>query len=139
MGARVYSDSDRDTALLALAANRGNVKHTADALNMPEQTLRDWKAEDNTPDREKKRGSLAVQFEHMAEVALGVALEKIDQADAYHAALISGISTDKARLLKGEATAINESRSINLSMLSDEEVDTLRMLTAKAEGTPVSG
>ena len=111
---RRYSDEDRANALAALAANGGNVNRTAEQLGIPEATVRAWANGDRHPEAsqacEQKKPALADQFQALAEKLVGIAAEKADKLNAKDAVIAAGVAVDKARLLRGEPTQINEER-----------------------------
>lgn len=111
---RRYSDVEQGEALAALTANGGNVLRTAAVTGIPETTLRQWARGVCRPLpaelREQKKSELAERFEAMAFAAVEVVADKLEQLQPYQAALVAGICTDKALLLRGEATSIHETR-----------------------------
>jgi transposase-like protein len=111
---RRYSDGERSDALAALAANGGNVKRTAKALGIPEKTLANWAKGDRHPEAaragEEKKGPLADQFQQLAEKLLCVALDKAHLLNAKDAVVAAAVAVDKMRLLRNEATQIDEHR-----------------------------
>src|SRR4051812_14575665 len=86
MARPVHTDDDKGRAVRALTANEGNVKRTSRELDIPEQTVRDWK-------KEMERGQLSPSvveavpaaidatvndFERMRDKALIALEEEID-------------------------------------------------------------
>lgn len=118
MARRNYTDDDKARVIALLAANEGNVKRTSRELNIPEQTVRDWKTE-------AERGQLSPTvaaavpaalddqidtFERIRDKAL-VALEgEIDAGNVKGRDLITaaGVLTDKLRIMQGQATSRTE-------------------------------
>ena len=160
-GRRLYSDRERGEALAALEANRGNVKATAEALGIPGQTLRQWHqgerhaldkmrgldtdrevreaAERDPALRDALKSKLADGFEALAAKAIGVAHDKVEDASAYQAALIAAIATDKALLLRGEATTIVSTADAERLAAFRARYSTVRPATVLAsiqEGAP---
>ena len=106
---RQYSDVDKATALLSLEANGGNVLRTARALNIPQQTLREWAASKHTsvdvPNiRDKKRPELIDLFLNEVYEAVGLMPDKRAEASYSDLGRMVGILTDKIQLLKGGVT-----------------------------------
>ncbi len=120
-GRRMYSDADIAEALAHLRANGNNVLATAQALGIPESTLRAW----NDGDRRARAVAeldphLCEQVkQRLAQRAQGVAermLTRLETADlegvnVRDAAVVFGIAVDKMQILRGEASAIVESRN----------------------------
>jgi transposase-like protein len=113
-GRRRYTDEDRANALAALAANGGNLSRTAAQIGIPAKTLENWTKGTNHPHAAKlgelKKPALAEQFRALAEKLVGIACEKADRLNAKDAVIAAGVAIDKARLLDGEPTQINEQR-----------------------------
>lgn len=95
--------------MVALAANGGNIKATAAALGIAPRTLRRWRDGGAGVPPENKL-SLADILEDVARKILDAMPDKIEGADLKSAALAVAIAIDKARLLRGEATSIEEKR-----------------------------
>ena len=135
---RRYSDQERAEALAALAANNGNLSHTARQLGIPRATLEAWAkqkrhaeaAENVAPEKE----ALADRLEILAGKLLdGVTEEKIAVSGPKELLTSLGIAVDKMQLLRGQPTSINDTtHRADLSRLSDEELDTLERLAARA-------
>lgn len=108
---RRYTDGDREAALAALAANGGNLKATAAALGIPPKTLRSWRDQGGDFAPHKKEG-MAEALDRAAWTLLGALTDKDRIADAplNQVATSMGIAIDKARLLRGESTNIEEKR-----------------------------
>jgi hypothetical protein len=120
---RRYTDHDRADALAWLAGNAGNVARTARELRVPRATLQAWAEGSRHPEAAEhaapKKAALADLFEHLARESLGLAGERMATASFAQLVLAACQAADKMRLLRGEATAINE---FDLSRLSDEEL-----------------
>jgi transposase-like protein len=105
-----YTDQQQAEALALVQANGGDTAATSAATGIPEATLRAWRDGERRPPVvqlcSEKKEALAEQFEALAERAVQVADAKVESASARDAAVIAGIATDKALLLRGEATAI---------------------------------
>lgn len=106
---RSYSDADKAKALIALDLNGGNVKYTAEQLNLPRKTLATWKDgnhinEDVVSIRHNKTQELANKFEDLANLYIGQAVLTVDSAKGTNAITGAGIAVDKMRLLRGEST-----------------------------------
>ena len=111
MARRRYSDEDKASALAALKANGGMAGRTAKQLGIPLTTLRHWRdgqgiAFDAELGR-RKESDAAQEYEDIAELARQRAKAALPDASAYQAAIVAGTFTDKARLLRGEATEIH--------------------------------
>lgn len=137
---RRYSDSERATALAALAANGGNLDRTAKALGIPFTTLKQWADGTRHPEAsqmsEQKKEDMAAALEEVAWKLLRSLESKIDTAPLSQAATSMGIAIDKARLLRGEPTTISEATThVDLSKLSDKELDDAERLALKAAGS----
>jgi len=107
---RSYSDADKAKALIALDLNGGNVKYTAEQLNLPRKTLATWKDgnhinEDVVSIRHNKTQELANKFEDLANIYINQAVLTVDKATGTNAITGAGIAVDKMRLLRGESTA----------------------------------
>jgi transposase-like protein len=121
-----YSDEQKGEALAALAANDGNVSKTRRQLSWDtvpsHKTIRRWEEQASDPETsadegvrksaDRKKEGLADRLE---EIAWNIS-ERIDSEQKLADATISQLTTafgtvvDKMRLLREEATEINESR-----------------------------
>lgn len=115
MAKRRYSDDERAQALAALAANGGNVSGTARSLGVPTDTLRHWAKGKRHPEAakmaEEKKAPLADLFELFVSRVLSLTTDAdIQGATLRDRFTAAGIAIDKARLLRGEPTAISEER-----------------------------
>lgn len=120
---RRYTDAEQADALAALDANAGCIATTSREIGIPEQTLRHWRDGDCRPCPpelvEQRKSARALAYDEFADRALAVAMDKVGELDAKAAIIASAVATDKALLLRGEATSITESRD-------DERVTRLR-------------
>lgn len=133
-----YSDEQKGNALLALKANAGNVRKTADQTGIPRGTLRSWasgkgvtaKAEKHA---EKSAAKLADSIEEVARAILAKILTSTasPEADIQKLATSFAILVDKMLLVNGQPTAISqqalspEERDERLARIRDR-VDRLR-------------
>ena len=106
---RRYSDHDKAKALMALDLNGGNVKYTAQQIDIPRKTLGEW-ANGNIPEdvatlRHNKTLDLASKFEDLAHLYIAQAVDTVENAKGTNAITGAGIAVDKMRLLRGESTA----------------------------------
>ena len=106
---RRYSDHDKAKALIALDLNGGNVKYTAQQINIPRKTLSQWNnghiPDDVASIRHNKTKDLADKFEDLAHLYIAQAVDTVDKANGTNAITGAGIAVDKMRLLRGESTA----------------------------------
>lgn len=137
---RRYSDEERAEALAALAANGGDLAATARQLGLPRKTLEGW-ARGRTPApaadlRHEKKASLADRLDELAHALVGDLLT--DRVASYKdKALSMGIAIDKARLLRGQPTAITDhTHRPDLSRLTDAELEALEALAARVNPQP---
>ena len=111
---RRYSDDDRAAAVAAVTANNGNVQKTANELGLPHQTLVNWVKCTRRPEATimsvARKLTLAEALEEVAWKLLDSLPDKIDGSSLSMTAVAMGIAIDKARLLRGEPTAILEDR-----------------------------
>lgn len=112
---RDYSVQDKAAALAWLEANGGNVLKTSKELEVPQQTLRDWRdgkhidAEINEKRDEKKR-ELGELFEECCRLYLQRAMDAgaIDDTKGKDAVIAAATAFDKHQLTKGGPTSINK-------------------------------
>ena len=107
---RTYSDADKAKALIALDLNGGNVKYTAEQLNIPRITLHSWKEGEYLNDdvlaiRNNKTKDLADKFESLAHLYIGQAIQTVDSAKGTNAITGAAVAVDKMRLLRDQSTA----------------------------------
>ena len=109
-----YTDAEAAAALAVLEENKGNVAATSRATGIPEQTIREWR---NGSVRilppelvAEERARRAASWEMAQDLAVDRVIAKVGEASPYQAAIIAGIATEKALLLRGEATSITETR-----------------------------
>ena len=134
---RQYSDEEKASALAALDANRGNVKATAQVLRIPASTLTRWRdGEGVVPAvadmREIKKADLADRLEDLAHLITDTMPNKLADADLQKLATSLGITIDKMRLLREQATSISQN-------LTDEQrvervADLLERARARRDG-----
>ncbi len=114
MGTRTqnYSERERGVALAALDANGGDVSATSRAVNVPRQTLTQWRDETRAPVppevRHAERERMALACERVAWRLLRRTNKKIKDMSGAQAALAFCQIVDKCLLLRGEATAITQ-------------------------------
>lgn len=124
-----YTDDDRANALAALAANGGNVKLTANQIDIPETTIRKWLSSEQHPEITKKgaqkKGPLSDYLEKIAWQLADSLPGKTDQSSLQQVATSLGIVIDKMRLLRNEPTEINRNEGgadDDLRKLTDEQL-----------------
>lgn len=109
---RRYSDEDRANALAALAANEGNVNHTANQLGIPAKTLESWAKGQRHPEAaqlcEEKKPELADALEEVARKLADAMPGKVADAGLRDTAIALGIAVDKMRLLREAPTSITQ-------------------------------
>lgn len=115
--------------MAAVHANGGNVYQTAKKIGIPEKTLEHWVKSVHKPqaakDGEEKRGDMADALDRIAWKLLDALEGKIGDAPLSQTATSLGIAIDKARLLRGEPTAItqhDERRTIAAAIFADPAV-----------------
>ncbi len=113
MTKRTYSPDEKGAALAALDANGGNVKRTAAMVDVPRKTLEGWDngsgvTSEVEASREQKTLELANSFEDLARKIVAAAPDKIEKAGLKDSVFSAAIAIDKSRLLRGQATSINE-------------------------------
>lgn len=137
---RRYTDDERAAALAALAANGGNVFRTAAQLGIPATTIKNWAKGYRHPEAaemgEQKKGPMADALEAVAWKLLDSIPSKIAKATLAQVSTSMGISIDKARLLRGEPTNIEESR--NDDRLAEFRKRYLAAQSTDDAGEPVS-
>jgi hypothetical protein len=103
---RRYTTIERGAAVAAVAANSGSVHGTAKILGIPETSLRQWcngrRHPELLPLSERYKKELADKLAHFADLAIGVALKKVNELSAYQAVICACIATDKWLLLTGQ-------------------------------------
>jgi len=125
-----YTDDDRARAVALFQANGGNAKRTAQLLGVSRSTLRGWIGKIRTERVASTTGvarmppaelvqdrslELGNRFEDVAVLALGEGMEEaILKSSAKDRAVVAGIATEKAQLLKGRPTNRNETLSVQL-------------------------
>ena len=134
---RRYTDDEVAVALATLEACGGNVSRTARTLDMPANTIRNWRTGKRRVPPElvrEKRLVLATIYEDIAYKAAGLISGALDHLQAQSAddALdrlaelnrVSGTATDKLQLLSGRPTERHE----HVDMTPDEAVGIARRL-----------
>jgi transposase-like protein len=110
-----YSDEQKAEALAVLDGNDGNYARTSRDTGIPRPTLKRWDEKRelyglNESVQEKKEG-LSERLEALAHLGIdALTPERLATAPVRDVATAVGIAIDKARLLRGEPTAINENR-----------------------------
>ena len=111
MPQRSYTDEERTAALLALAANGGNVKQTALQLGLPRKTLETWHRGIHhahvAETCHAKRLPLADQFEAIAHRALDLLPGRLEEASPRDLIVVAAVAADKMRLLREQPTHIS--------------------------------
>lgn len=115
---RSYTDEERRAAVV-LAMTKG-VYAASKELGIPKQTVSEW-FNGNRQWRtrayvEEHKGQLADAFEQLAWELLTEAREKMGEAPLNHIMTGAGIAVDKARILRGEPTNINQNHNANLNL-----------------------
>jgi transposase-like protein len=132
MARREYTPEQRAACLAALAANGGNLAKTARQCGVPRMTLLDWTrdaegrvTERPSPPPSPPKTPVALEAQELLPAATqaladateekarqllgGLTPEKIKGMPGEKLMVAFGIAVDKMRLLRGEATSINES------------------------------
>lgn len=133
-----YSEDDKAAALAFLDAHDGNTFKAALALDIPETTLRTWKdgmgVHPNIAiKREVKKAELADLFEHAARLYLGRAVDEnaINESTGKEAMTAAAIAVDKMRLLRDQATSIQQKQP---GISPNDLLQRLRELAAASRG-----
>lgn len=140
---RRYTDVQRAEALAALAANGGDLTATASRTGIPRRTIENWSKGNVHPDvtklGEEKKADLADRLEAIAWKLAEAIPDKIDAAPLNQTAVALGIAIDKARLLRGQPTNINDNTH-RIAELTDAEIDQrIRELEERLPGGVVAG
>jgi transposase-like protein len=122
-----YSEDQKSEALAVLASNGGNVSATRRQLDWSEvpahKTIRRWERRADSPQHDEdrkvgesadqKKKTLADRLEESAWTMVGVMDDEDKLREARINQLTTGFGTlvDKMRLLREEATEINENRN----------------------------
>jgi hypothetical protein len=120
---RTYSAQFKGEALALLKANKDNVLATAEQLNIPRLTLREWAinqrgiTEQVREFQHEKETDLAARYRTAAGLYLEHAIDPltIRASTGLEAMKASGIATDKSQLLIGAPT------SISATVMSEDE------------------
>lgn len=115
MGKRQYSDEDKAVALAALDTHHGCVREAAAFAGVPEATLADWRDGKGVSPavgeiRAGIKRPLADRLEDIAHELADAIPERIPKASLMQVTTSLAIAVDKMRLLRNEATSINETR-----------------------------
>jgi len=122
------SPEDIEIGLQALAETGGNAEEASRKTGIPANTLREWKLQfgDEFGElRREKRSDLIEDVWAAAAEALGFLRKKLRRMKGKDLAVTYGILTDKALLLGGEPTGINENREKPMIYLPKVEDDPL--------------
>ncbi len=107
---RSYSENEKAAALAALAANAGNVSHTARQIGIPAKTIENWSRgqvhADVARTGEEKKIDLADKLELVAHKLADAMDGKIADASLQQVATSFAITIDKMRLLREQSTSI---------------------------------
>ena len=146
---RTYSDADKAKALIALDLNGGNVKYTAEQLNIPRITLHSWKEGEYLNDdvlaiRHNKTQDLADKFESLAHLYIGQAIQTVDSAKGTNAITGAAVAVDKMRLLRDQSTANIDVRSDAINALIAKGIvanieDAKALLATVVDGELIDG
>lgn len=134
---RQYSADDQAQALAALAANGGNICHTAIQINVSETTLRRWRdrsqqlehppTQTQQTQQTQQNRDLSAALEAIAWMLLDAMPERITEAPLNQ--LISSlVAIDKMQLFQ-EKLLNSETNPINLSKMTNEQLEQLERLT----------
>jgi hypothetical protein len=136
-----YGVQERVGAVVAFMVH-GSIRRTAEAVNLPASTLRDWKNQEWWADlyaevRAEKESEFQAGFSRIVQAAIGEIEDRLENGDvklvkgkdgyeqqrvpisAKDATVIAGISYDKLRLSLNLPTSISSSQK-SLSELSQE-------------------
>jgi transposase-like protein len=118
---RQYSEDDKASVLALLEVNGGNITQTANELQVPASTIRQWRDGGGvngavTQKRDLKKGTLADKLEAVAHKLVAAMEGKIDDATLQQVTTSLGIAVDKMQLLRNKPTEIVDDAS-----LTDEE------------------
>lgn len=109
---RRYSDQEQADALATLDACDGNISEASRVLGIPHETIRAWVAGLRRPAIphlvDASKAALAERYDRIVSKLLDVCEDpdKLDKMSAAAAMLAACQGTDKALLLRGEATTI---------------------------------
>jgi len=135
---RRYSDRERCDALIAVAANHGDVRRTAKELGIPYWTLMNWYRGTRHPEAralaEEASSMLADRLEEMAHLVLDELPDKVPEASVDHLNKLLANVVEKMRLLREQPTAIGK---VDGDM-TDDELDR-RIAAAEAELAALAG
>lgn len=142
-----YSEDDKAAALAFLEAHDGNTFKAANELDIPETTLRAWKngmgVHPNIALKcEVKKSELSDLFEAAARLYLGRAVEEnaIQESTGKEAMTAAAIATDKMRLLRDQATSIQQRQpGLSPNELFERLTSAVRSLEGGTAGTVAPG
>jgi hypothetical protein len=138
---REYTDAEKASALAALDANGGNVRHTARQLDIPETSLREWSKGRNGPPGAdlcaQKKKELGEGLEDLARQLIGGLSDpaKIKATKLTDLAVALGIAVDKMRLVRDQATQISGHEDLT----PEQRLDRLGELFRLAESRRAAG
>ena len=109
-----YTDDQRTQAAIQYAI-KGNMVAVAKDTGIPRKTIVDWKGSDWWDSiiaevRQENTNYQVARYTAIIEKAQEITLAKLPEATAAQAAVISGIATDKARLLLNLPTSISSTQ-----------------------------
>lgn len=146
MGKSTPLTTDQIAAIHLAYAETGSYAAAAEIAGVSDQTARRYikKAEQGDIDpvlsaavAQKKADIVAVMAEaRMMALQAMMDPEKLAKTSPTALATVVGILTDKMQLLKGEPTSITESRQLDLSQLSADELETIAEISEKLHVTP---
>ena len=113
---RIYTAEEQARAYVVLETNQGNIMRTARDCNMPETTIRRWKAEwaENPPEQAlvaevvDEEGGFVENAERVRDKALATLEGKLDKATPSALVATIGMLQDKVSIARGLATSRNE-------------------------------
>ena len=119
MTRRRYSKAEKATAVIA--AEMASIPAAADAMGVPESTLRYWMDDPKFADlRAKTRDEAATGFRVLMHAAQERLFALIPQMEPRDLTILLGVAADKSQLLVGEATSRTESKALTDDITDDE-------------------
>lgn len=114
---RRYSDEDRAATLAALDMQGGNLSSTSRETGVPLKTIAEWR-DGRAPDcvadlRKEKTIALADKLESIAHQCVDLMPDRMPDASLRDLAGAMHLAVDKMRLLRGDPTAITETRQLS--------------------------
>ena len=130
-----YSD-ELKVACLAEYDLDGRIRTTARKFNVPPSTLTDWIAKrksgeldvPNVVDRvERSKKQLIEKTKSALDMALDVVIDKIEDCNAYQAATVYGILSDKLARMEGimDPSGGNTTNNLIINNMSKEDISKL--------------